>query len=283
MSQEPTIAFFGTPQLAVTVLDELADHGIVPSLIITSPDKPAGRKLKVTSPAVKLWADEHDVPALQPEKVDQDFIDELNQQDWDLFVVFAYGKMLPTEMLDIPEHGTINLHPSLLPKLRGPSPIRSAILEDEKTTGVTVMQIDDEMDHGSIIAQATVTPEPWPPNATELENALMHVGGQLLAETIPQWLNSEITPEEQDHDEATYCQLFKKEDGEINLNDDPYQNLLKVRAFEGWPGTYFFTEKNDKKLRVKIIDAHLENDELILDTVVPEGKSEMSYEEFLKM
>ena len=131
--EKPHLVFFGTPALAVTVLDELKASGIVPSLIVTLPDKPAGRGMKLTPPPVKIWAGENNIPTLQPEKLDTGFAKTLRENcelpaaGCRLFVVFAYGKIIPKNILEIPKHGTINLHPSLLPNLRGPSPIRTAI------------------------------------------------------------------------------------------------------------------------------------------------------------
>ena len=145
------------------------------------------------------------------------------------------------------------------------------------------MQMDEEMDHGPILAQASVTPDVWPPHAHELEDILMHEGGKLLAKTIPPYLAGAITPKEQDHSKATYCELFTKEDGLIDLNDDPKENLLKIRAFEGWPGTYFYVTKNGKKERLKIAEARLGGDgRLLFERVIPDGKKEMPYVDFLR-
>ncbi len=186
--------------------------------------------------------------------------------------MFAYGKILPQALLDIPQYGTINLHPSLLPKLRGPSPMRSAILNDEKETGVSVMLIDDKMDHGQILAQEKVVFEEWP-HAHEVEERLMLSGAKLLAATVPAYLAGEIVPQEQDDSQATYCSLFKKEDALLDLSDDPYQNFLKIRAFEGWPNAYFI--HNGK--HIKITEATFANGTLTIEKVIPEGGKEMDY------
>lgn len=280
--KKTSIVFFGTPQFSAHVLDELEVKGIVPTLIIASPDKPKGRKQIITPPETKVWAQERDISVLQPTKITDEFIDELGNSDWDLFIVASYGKILPARLLEIPKKGVLNVHPSLLPRLRGASPIRSAILEDEKETGVTIMLIDEGMDHGPIVAQARVEVESWPPKASLLEALFAHEGGELLAEVIPLWLEGNITPEEQDHDKATFTKKIKKEDGLIDLSDDPYQNLLKIRAYEGWPGTYFFVNKGGTETRVKIVDAELVDGKLVLTRVVPEGKKEMRYEDFAR-
>ncbi len=280
------IAFFGTPHIAVIVLSTLEKAGILPSLVVTNPDEPQGRKMTLTPPPVKIWADEHNITCIQPRSLrDRGETNPLHSHTWDLFIVVAYGKIIPKEMLNIPNHGTLNLHPSLLPKLRGASPIRSAILEDIHETGVTIMLMDEEMDHGPIVAQEIVSiPQPeWPMRGKDLDLLLAQRGGALLAKTIPEWMNDHITPEPQDHTQATFCGKITKEMGEIDLSADPYQNLLKIRAFDGWPGTYFFTEKNGKRIRTKITDAELApNGSLRILSVIPEGKKEMPYDVFIK-
>ena len=279
---ELKFAFFGTPALAVTVLGELENAGFVPSLIVTRPDAPVGRGKVLTSPPVALWAKERNISLLQPAKITDNFIAELRKQEWDVFVVAAYGKILPQALLDIPMHGTLNVHPSLLPHLRGPSPIRSAILNDERDVGVTIIALDAEMDHGPIVEQEFVDISHWPPHARELEDLLAHEGGRLLAGALLSWVRGEIAAQEQDHAQATYCKPIKKEDGLIDLSADPYQNLIKIRAFEGWPGTYTFFERHGQKIRVQIIDAHLHDNALVIDTVRPESKGDMPYSDFVR-
>ncbi len=284
--KHPSIVFFGTPQFAVDVHEELAAAGITPGVLVTMPDAPKGRALTLTAPPVKVWADRHGIPVLQPVTLkDSDAVAPLLNSEWDLFLVASYGNILPRAILELPKHGTLNVHPSLLPKFRGASPIRSAILADERTTGVSIMLMDEKLDHGPILAQARVelAAEDWPPRGEMFDQLLAHAGGELLAETIPAWLAGEITPEEQNHAEATFSTKITKEMGKLDLAADPYQNLLKIRAFDGWPGTYFFHERNGKTLRVKVIDAELAKDgTLRLLRVVPEGKREMSYEDFLR-
>lgn len=277
--QDTRYVFFGTPDIAVTVLEKLKEAGLLPSLVVTAPDRPSGRGMKLTPPPVKVWADENNIPTLQPEKLDEAFVNQIKEESWDLFVVFAYSALLKRAVLDIPKHGTINLHPSLLPKLRGPSPIVSAILTDQKTTGVTVMLIDEKMDHGPILAQQEVAVDEWPPRVSELQAMLMEVGGALLADTIPKFVRGGIDPQEQDHNSATFCHMLKKEDGRIDLNDDPYQNLLKIRAYETWPRAHFF---NDNGKRVTVLSAHLQEGALVIDEVIPEGRGKMLYEDFLR-
>ena len=275
-------AFFGTDPLAHAVLDELEKVGLTPELIVAAPDKIARDKSAIF-PTEKSWAESRGIPVEQPARITPEFLETLSKSEWDVFIVASYGNILPKELLDMPKHGTLNLHPSLLPKLRGPSPIRSAILTDEKETGVSIMLLDEELDHGPLIGQKKVGIEKWPPGGNELDAVLAHEGAVLLTEILPRWIAGEITPQEQNHLDATFTKIFMKEEGLLNLVDgDPYQNLLKIRAFEGWPGTYSFFERDGKRIRVVVLTAHMEGKKLVIDTVKPEGKGEMSYADFLR-
>ncbi|OGD66979.1 methionyl-tRNA formyltransferase [Candidatus Campbellbacteria bacterium RIFCSPLOWO2_02_35_12] len=279
------ITFFGTPDIAVIVLEELKKANIIPTLIITAPDKPKGRKLIMTPPPVKIWALKNNIIAMQPEKLDDNVLNMLSKGNYDLFIVASYGKILKKELIEIPKYKTINVHPSLLPKLRGASPVISAILRDEKKTGVTIILIDEGMDSGPILEQKVIdfsdNPK-WPLKASALGKILAIEGGKMLTEIIPKWIAGKIKPKTQVHKKATFTKKIKKEDGLINLDDKPYKNLLKIRGFEEWPTAYFFMEKNNKKIRVKITDATLENGDLKIKTVIPEGKKQMDYEDFLR-
>tara|TARA_A100001015_G_scaffold288665_1_gene359751 strand:- start:361 stop:1206 length:846 start_codon:yes stop_codon:yes gene_type:complete len=272
--------FFGTPKLATLVLEELKKEGYLPSLVVTAPDKPVGRGLKLTPSPVKVWAQQHNIPTFEPTQFDDTAMNTLRAEKSAVFVVVAYGKILPQSVIAIPCMGILNVHPSLLPKFRGPSPVRTAILADAKVTGITIMKIDEKMDHGPILIQESYTPPEWPSNAQELDEYLFIRGGALLANVLPKYVAGEIVPYEQDHEQATYCRLFTKEDGLINLADNPYTNLLKIHAYRGWPNAYFFTERHGKDVRINIASAHIENDELVIDEVIPEGKKKMKYSDF---
>jgi len=276
------VAFFGTPEIAVYVLDELKTQGIVPELIITAPDKPKGRKLTVTPPETKLWAQKHNIAILQPEKLnDANFLSQIKSKSWDIFIVVAYGKIIPESLFEIPSHGTLNVHPSLLPRLRGPSPIQSAILGEEKT-GVTVMLLDEQMDHGPIVAQRQVEVASWPPKASMLGKILAEEGARLLAQNILPWIDGKIKATAQDDSAATYTKKIKKTDGLVDLSDTPEENYRKIQAFDVWPRAYFIIEKNGKQMRVVITDAELKEDSLVIKSVIPEGKKEMLYADFLR-
>lgn len=279
-TSQARIAFFGTPQQAVYVLEELQEAGIVPMLIVTAPDKPAGRKLVLTPPPVKVWADENEVAVLQVASLkNTDDVELLRNSEWDLFIVAAYNIMLPKWVLALPTFGVLNVHPSLLPKLRGPSPIRTAIRNDEQdNVGVSIIKLDEEMDHGPLVAQANMELPVWPEKGSILDEILFREGGRLLVEVIPAWFNKEITPEEQDHTQATYTSRILKTDGEISLDDDGYKNFCKFCAHDGWPGTFFFAEIGGKTVRMKVTDATYADGIFTILKVIPEGKKEIAYD-----
>ena len=278
------IAFFGTPVLAVRVLERLKANGITPALVVTSPDRPKGRGKIMTPPPVKEWALGAGIDVAQPITLKNGFADELHNTEWDLFIVAAYGKIIPKNILDIPRHGTLNVHPSLLPKFRGPSPILSALLVDERETGVSIMLLDEEMDHGPIVAQARVEIEKddWPLKGSVLEALLADEGGNLLAEVIPPWVAGEIVPEPQDHSMATYTKKFEDADARVDMSDGAYANFLKIKTFDENPRAYMLAEKNGKSMRVIITDADYKDGTLQITRVIPEGKKEMAYEDFLR-
>ena len=273
------IGFFGTPDYAVMTLDKLYEANYDIAFIVTATDKPKGRNLIVTPPPAKVWGLEHNVPVLQPDKLrDPNFEKELRKYNCDVFIVIAYGKIIPDNIINIPKAKTLNIHASLLPKYRGSCPIESAILADDRETGVTIMRIDNEMDHGPTIIQRKVILEPWPPKKDELGKSLVEVGNKLLISILPNWINGKIKEKEQNHLEASYTEKIKKENGLIDLEDDPYKNYLKIQAYDGWPGTFFFKDK----IRVKITKANFREGMLFIEKVIPEGKKEMLYKDFLR-
>ena len=267
-----SFAFFGTSHIAVYILDELEKAGFLPSLVIAPPDKPKGRGLRASPVPARTWAKSHGIP------VHTELPNE--HAKFDVCIVADFGKIIPKQILELPRRGFLNVHPSLLPRLRGASPIRTAILNDERETGVSIIKLDDEMDHGPLVAQKKVALPEWPIRASKLDEILMREGGRLLAQILPQWIAGEIEAQPQNHDVATFSEILKKEDGLINFRESPRKNLLKIYAYEGWPGTYAYFERAGKRIRVGVLDAHIENDELVLDVVKPEGKKEMRYDEF---
>lgn len=283
-NKKPKIAFFGTPKLAVFVLEELSNAGLVPDLVITAPDKPKGRGLILTPSPVKVWAQKNNTAVLQPEKLDISFISVINALSpipHTLFIVAAYGKIIPKEILELPTRGILNIHPSLLPEFRGPSPIESAILAGKEKTGVSIMLLDEKTDHGPILIQKEALVSDIV-GKNELSEALFRIGGKVLSGIIPEWISGKIKAVPQDEGAATYTKKISKEDGLLDLSGDPVLNYRKIRAYEGWPGAYFFAEKNGKKIRVVIKDAELKDGKLVIKKVVPEGKKGMDYEAFAK-
>ncbi len=277
LRSSPQIIFFGTPEFAVIILDELKKADIIPSLIVTAPDKRQGRGMVLTPPPVKVWSEKNTIEVFQPERLDDSFLKQMKEKNCDLFIVAAYGKLLKKELLAIPKHGTLNVHPSLLPKFRGSSPIESAILEGIAETGVSIMLLDELMDHGPILAQTKVLLEE-DSGAIELERELAITGGNLLAETIPGWITGAIKAIPQDDSQATFTKKIKKEDGLIDLVDNPISNYRKIRAYQGWPRVYFF--KGGK--RVIITEAEMQDGTLHIRRVRPEGKKDMGYEDFMR-
>jgi methionyl-tRNA formyltransferase len=272
-------AFFGTPRFAVDALNALEARGLVPALVVTAPDKPQGRGLAVTPSPAKTWALERGIDVITPTTLkDAALVAELQNTEWDVFVVAAYAKLIPKNILDVPRRGSLNIHPSLLPKFRGPSPVLSAILADERTTGVSVMQMSEKMDAGPIVAQARIELEEdaWPPKGSEFERLLATEGGHLLAEVLPDWLEDKITPHPQDEGEATHTRKFTDADSLIYLGGDAREQLLKIRAFDKNPRAHFI--HNGK--RIIITEAQLKDGKLEILKVIPEGKKETSFKLF---
>lgn len=282
MSKETSFVFFGTSEFSVIVLEELKRAGFIPSLVVTQEDKPQGRHMTVTPPPVKVWALKNGISMIQPASLKtSEVFSQLSVVSYELFIVASYGKIIPQAILDIPKYKTLNVHPSLLPKLRGPSPIQGAILSEEET-GVSIMRLNSKMDEGPIVAQEKVLVSDWPPYAPELEDLLAHKGGKLLASIIPAWIEGSISEIGQDEKLATYCKIIEKKDAQIDLLDDPQVNLRKIRAYAGWPNAFTHIHHDGKDLRLIIKSAHIEEGKLILERVIPEGRKEMSFEDFTR-
>jgi len=300
--------FFGTPDVASETLEILKENGYIPSLIVTAKDMPQGRKMLITPPPVKVWAIENNIPYIQPEDLREgsdivfrnigrrdgpsiaihqqaDMCGFKNNFQPDLFLVVAYGKIIPESLLNLPKFGSLNIHYSLLPKYRGASPVESAILAGDIETGISIQKMIYKMDAGPIVAQEKVSILP-DEKASELRTRLIKIGGELLVKTLnttPSLLpltKGEVQKAEgvfsltpQDETQATYCKKIKKEDGLIDLSDDPIKNYNKFRAYATWPRTFFFKEGK----RIIITDARLENGKLKILKVIPEGGKKMDY------
>lgn len=233
----------GTPPSAVLPLQALigSDDSVV--AVVTPPDRPRGRGQKVQPPAVKVAAQEWGIPVLQPLKIRNNpgFLDQLRHLHPDLIVVAAYGQLLPKELLDLPPHGCINLHPSLLPLYRGGAPVAWAILNGEERTGVTIMRLNMKMDAGDILLQKEETILPNDTTET-LEHRLFRIGSEALLETIARIKSDTLKPIPQDDSKATFAPQLKKEEGRIDWSQPAETIARQVRAFNPWPGASFQLE-----------------------------------------
>ena len=191
-SSKLPFVFFGTPELAACFLDALEQKGYVPSLIVTTPDVAKGRGMVISPPPVKTWAKSRGIPVLQPSKLDSDFCYKLQATSYKLFIVIYYGKIIPRDVLSMPKHGTINIHFSLLPRWKGTSPIRASILNDDKKAGISLVLMDEKIDHGSIIAQKELHTPEWPPSASALEVQATDESAELLGQVILPWVRGDI-------------------------------------------------------------------------------------------
>ena len=244
--KKPLFAFFGTSVDSHYALEQLERLDLPPALVIDG----------------------------------KDFPPELYNTEWDFFLVASYGRLLPKKILSLPRRGCLNIHPSLLPKFRGPSPYVSAILADERETGVSLMLMEETMDTGPILAQARIAIDEtdWPPSGLLLSQMLFTEGANLLAEALPLLMLGELKLEPQRESAATYTRKYKDADALVDLHGDGRQNLLKIRAFDHEPRAHFVLQGK----RVIITDASWQDGKLEILKVIPEGRKEMSYADFLR-
>lgn len=246
------IVFMGTPEFGAVILEELVKNGYKPALVVTETDKPVGRKHIVTPPLVKTTALRYDIPIAQPERI-KNLKLEIENLRPDLIIIAAYGKIIPKEILDIPKYGSLNVHPSLLPRWRGPSPIQYAILNGDEETGVTIMLPDEQMDHGKILS-STEYRLSGDETHENLLKELTNLGAKLLVDSVPKYINKEIKPMPQDDSKATYSKILKKEDGKIDWKKTAQEIERQIRALNPWPGTFCGCEEN--KYKIKTIKIH---------------------------
>lgn len=233
------VVFLGTPSFGVPVLEALVRHHEVVA-VVTQPDRPAGRgRRTLEAPEVKLAAQRHALRVLQPTSLrrDREVVRALREVGADVFVLAAFGQILRQEVLDIPPHGCIGVHASLLPKYRGAAPIAAAILHCERETGITLMRTDAGMDTGDIIAQEALAIAPDDTTET-LTERLAHLGARLVIETLPAWLAGEIEPRPQDEAEATLAPMISREDARIDWRRSAREIDCLIRAYTPWPGAY---------------------------------------------
>jgi len=291
------VVFFGSPPIALPALNSLISSGHEIKLVITQPDRPAGRGKKLTPPAVKVFAENHGLPCIQPEKIrkDERVLEQIKAAYPEVIVVVAYGQIIPASIIYYPPYKSLNIHFSLLPKYRGAAPVQWAILNGEKVTGVTIFQLNEKMDEGPILTQVE-TPILPRENAHELETRLAHLGAKLLIDTLNNL--DRLVPKEQEHSQATYAPKLTKEQGKIDWQEQAVVIDRKVRAFFPWPGA--FTYCGNQRIEILIGQAvaglmpSVQPGEIIqvnksgifvgcangsiylIEKVKPEGKKEMS-------
>jgi len=248
------VIFWGTPDFAVESLKALLNSKHKVLAVITQPDKPKGRGKKIAPPPVKVVAIENNIPVLQPEKIknNKEFYEKLKKMKPDIFVVVAYGKILPEEIINLPKYKTVNVHASLLPEFRGAAPIHRAILEGKEKTGVCIMEITQQLDAGDIYEcrEVKITPED---DIVSLHNKLAKEGAELLIDVLDKIEKGKIEKIPQEHEKATYAKPIKKEEGKIDWSKSAKDIFNQIRAFKVWPKA--FTTFRDKEL--KIIEAEV--------------------------
>ena len=296
------IVFMGTPEFSVPYLKSLIDSDLFKvAAIITQPDKPKGRKQIIAPPPIKVLAKKYNLEILQPEKLknNRGIIESLKKIEADLMVVAAYGQIIPEEILELTKLGNINVHPSLLPKYRGASPIQNAILNNESATGLTIMLMDKAMDHGPILAQKEIALASNETNESLHQKLSSEFGTEFLLETLEKFINRKIEPQPQDDSQATYCKLITKNEAKINWQDPAKNISAKIRAFYPWPIAWAILNGQRVKIfpPVEIISESAESgkifsknkklavgcqdNSLIIDELQIEGKNKVTGHDFL--
>ena len=298
IEEEVRIVFMGTPEFAVPILQGLIDHYNVRG-VVTQPDKPVGRDGRIAEPPTKKLAQNHTILVLQPEKIKDDWQSIISLKP-NLIITCAYGQILPRELLVYPKYGCINVHASLLPKLRGGAPIHHAIIDGHSKTGITIMHMSPKMDQGDMIAQVEIPIEDTD-TASSLHDKLQLVGRDLLLETLTSILDGTAPRIKQEESEATYAFNIKREDEKINFIKTKKQIYNQVRGLNSWPGAYtlfdskimkvwecYYTEDTYPMLIdgqiTKIypdgIGVKVSNGEIVLTVIQPEGKNKMKASDF---
>jgi len=294
------IIFMGTPDFSVPCLEMLLHSPHEVAAVVTQPDRPAGRGLRLEPPPVKRVAADHRIEALQPEKTsDPQFLARLQEIAPDLGVVIAFGHILKPELLELPKRGCINVHASLLPRLRGAAPIAWAILAGESETGVTTIRMDPGLDTGPILMQKSITIAP-DETAGTLHDQLARLGAEALVETLQGLEQGTIRPRSQDHGQATSAPMLKKEQGRLDWNKSAVELERQVRAFDPWPGSFFtWRGKTIKVWKADVVSASGEAGKVLaadkegitvacreaalrITGLQPPGKRRMAASEFLQ-
>lgn len=264
------VIFFGTPQFAVLSLNELKKQKIDIAAVVTQPDKPAGRKKVMTKSPVKQCAEDLNLKILQPRN-QKELFDSLKGLKADFFIVIAYGMILSKEILQIPKYSCINVHASLLPKYRGASPIQEALLNGDKSTGISIMKMDEKLDHGPIYLIKKIEIEAKD-DLTSLSNKMAKLSGEILPHVLKDIVEGLLIAikQDEDHQKSSYCRKIKKEDGKINWKKQSAKEVQNmIRAYSPWPGVY--TDFKDKKL--KILDSETVEESLNPGQFKVDGKA----------
>ncbi|MBJ6799557.1 methionyl-tRNA formyltransferase [Geomonas propionica] len=247
------IIFMGTPEFACPTLRTLIERGENVVAVVTQPDRPKGRGQQTLPPPVKVLAEEHGIPVLQPVKVRlPESIEQIRALEPDLIVVIAFGQILPKALLDIPKHGCINVHASLLPRYRGAAPLNWCIINGENETGVTTMMMDVGLDTGDMLLKSATPIDP-DEDTQSLHDRMSRLGAELLAETLDRLVAGELIPEKQDDALTCYAPMMKKEDGLIDWTRSARDIKNQVRGMTPWPGAFSFLD--DKLLKVYKVQA----------------------------
>ena len=242
------LVFMGTPVFAAASLQKLIDRGETVAAAVTQPDRPKGRGQKLLSPPVKLLAEAHGIPVLQPARVRApEFIDVMRELAPDLIVVVAFSQILPKALLEIPRHGCINVHASLLPRYRGAAPINRCVIDGVTETGVTTMLMDVGLDTGDMLLKKTTAIGP-DEDAQALHDRLALIGADVLAETLDLLAAGRLIPEKQDDQHTSYAPMLKKEEGLIDWDREPQTIRNMVRGLTPWPGAYTFIDGKTLKI-----------------------------------
>ncbi len=240
--------FFGSSSFSQVVLEELVCQSFQPKLVVVPQTKPSGRKQILQPSSLILFCQQHNLAYLEVTSFkNQTILEKLTQTNCKLAILASFGKIIPSPIISLFVQGIINVHPSLLPKWRGPSPLQAVLLAGEKLSGVTLIKLDNEVDHGPIIAQTKINLT-LDETINELEIKSAKAAARLLVENLPKYLNQEIKLLPQDHTQATFCKIIKREDGQINWQQNAQTIYNQWRAYVSWPGIYTFWQKKRVKL-----------------------------------
>jgi methionyl-tRNA formyltransferase len=300
MAPALTLVFCGTPEFAAPTLGKLVEAGFEVPLVVTQPDRPRGRGMELLAPPVKQRALQLGLRVVQPEKIksNEDFRLQLTQLKPEAIIVVGYGRIIPQWMLDLPAMGNLNLHASLLPKYRGAAPIQWAIAQGENITGVTTMRLDATLDTGDILLQkeAAISPED---TSETVSPRLAAMGAELMVETLRGLEAGTLPGRPQDHSQATYAPILKKEDGRMDFHRPAMEVYNRLRGFQPWPGAYTrFRGKILNVWRARPAQRALPEGELVVEDpevmvgcggnsalelleVQPEGKKRIAVKDFV--